>query len=220
MCEGLAAILGRQAGIYVSGLSSSYGDAIAAVSREQPRVMVIGHEPPVFDGIDLARRLSDSASGTVRPAIVLLIDPSSVNDVLHPALAVGVLGVLIKDEAPNLLGSSIRSIADGAVVLTSPVAELVRRWSAAPKRSKAADRMLSGRERDVLRLIARGLNNDEIAVALSVSVPTVKSHVRGVFRKFNLRDRAQAVVLAYEAGLVQPGRVGSEPFLDAVLDAV
>lgn len=221
MCEGLAAILSREPGISVSGFSSSHDDAVSAVAQQQqqqqPTVMVIGHEPPAFDGIELVRKLAEL--GAARPSTMLLIESPCVKDVLHPALSAGVLGVLVKDEAPHLLASSIRSVADGAVVLAAPVAELVRKWSAAAQRSETAQRMLSSRERDVLQLVAKGLNNDEIAGALSVSVPTVKSHVRSVFRKFNLRDRAQAVVLAYETGLTRPGREDAGLFLEAALGA-
>jgi DNA-binding NarL/FixJ family response regulator len=215
MCQGLAAILSREPGISVSGFSSSVDDAISAAKRQRAMVMVIGHEPPVYDGIDLVKRLGEL--GAARPQSILLIESSCLNQVLQPALQAGVLGVLLKDEAPNLLASSIRTVAEGAVVLASSITELVSQWSEAGERSHAAERMLSGRERDVLKLVGAGLSNDEVAVALSVSVPTVKSHLRSVFRKFDLRDRAQAVILAYESGLVRTGREGSDRLLKGAL---
>lgn len=215
MCQGLAAILSGEPGIEVTGFSNSQNDAALAAERQQATVMVIGHEPPAFDGIDLVRKLG--ALGAARPHSILLIEPTSLDHVLQPALQAGVLGVLLKDETPNLLASSIRTIADGAVVLATSITEVVRQWSETAERSQAVERMLSARERDVLRLVAAGLSNDEIAGALSVSVPTVKSHLRSVFGKFNLRDRAQAVILAYESGLVRPGREGTDRLLKGAL---
>jgi DNA-binding NarL/FixJ family response regulator len=215
MCQGLAAILGSEPGISVFGFSSSLEDAISAAKQQRAAVMVIGHEPPVYDGVDLVRRLGEL--GPERPQSILLIESSGLDQVLQPALQAGVLGVLLKDEAPNLLASSIRTVADGAVVLASSITELITQWSEAGERSDAVERTLSGRERDVLRLVGAGLSNDEVAAALSVSVPTVKSHLRGVFRKFELRDRAQAVVLAYESGLVRTGRNGSDRLLKSAV---
>jgi len=204
VCEGLTAILEREPDIAVSGAATGYDSAVEAVRRHRPSVVVIGHDPPEFDGILLAQRLIQH---TGAPFPTLLLDGASINGNVAQALRVGARGVLCKDQASGMLAATIRNVSSGAVVVTQPAANHLLNQlgpTEKPESPETAAGCLSGREKEVLRLVARGLNNREIAGALSVSVPTVKSHLYSLCRKLDLRDRTHAVILAYETGIVRP----------------
>jgi DNA-binding NarL/FixJ family response regulator len=158
---------------------------------------------PTMDGIEATRRLS----ALERPARVLILTTFDLDDYVYEALRAGASGFLLKDRPPEELVAAVRVIAAGEALLAPSVTrrlieEFARR---APAVKPAALDQLTEREREVLVLMARGLSNAEIARTLFVAETTVKTHVGRVLHKLGLRDRAQAVVLAYESGLVQPG---------------
>jgi DNA-binding NarL/FixJ family response regulator len=204
ICEGMAAVLGRDPGISVVATTVTPDQALAAVQRDTPSVLVIGHEPPWLDGIALLRRVSRSAGS---PLGVLVLNDSFMDRTVQPALRFGARGMLCRDEAPSMLASTVRAVAAGVTVI-APVAQrhLVTRLAELPEPGdhEEVEGILSGRELEVLRLVARGMNNQEIARKLCLSVATIKSHLYSICRKEDLRDRSQVVILAYEMGIIRP----------------
>jgi DNA-binding NarL/FixJ family response regulator len=203
VCEGLTAILEREPDISVTGAATLYDEAVSAAGQHGSTVVVIGHDPPEFDGIELAKRLAEGTGGQMP---MLLLDGSSINGNVAQALRAGARGVMCKDQAPGMLAATIRHVSSGAVVVTQPAASHLVTQLVPTEQPGVPDteRCLSSRENEVLRLLARGLNNREIATTLTVSVATVKSHVYSLCRKLDLRDRTHAVILAYETGIVRP----------------
>jgi DNA-binding NarL/FixJ family response regulator len=160
---------------------------------------------PNLDGIAATRRLA--GRGQPRPRI-LVLTTYDLDEYVYDALRAGASGFLLKDTPPEQLAPAVRVVAAGDALLAPSVTRrLIETFARHPAR--AADpppsSPLTEREREVLRLLARGLSNSEIATRLSVSDTTVKSHLSNVFTKLSLRDRVQAVVYAYETGLVHPG---------------
>jgi DNA-binding NarL/FixJ family response regulator len=158
---------------------------------------------PTMDGIEATRLLTSREP----PARVLILTTFDLDEYVYEALRAGASGFLLKDRPPEELVAAVRVVAGGDALLAPSVTRrLIEEFA---KRTPAASRNeldeLTDREREVLVLIARGLSNTEIARTLFVAETTVKTHVGHVLSKLGLRDRAQAVVLAYESGLVQPG---------------
>ena len=160
----------------------------------------------VKDGIEATRQiLADPRTADVR---VLILTTFDLDEYVYDALRAGASGFLLKDTAPEQLPVAIRTIARGEALLAPSITRrLIEEFTATrrPPTSTGLDQ-LSARETDVFRLLARGLSNREIAAQLVVSETTVKTHVTRIFTKLDLRDRAQAVVLAYETGTLTPGR--------------
>jgi len=161
---------------------------------------------PELDGIEATRRLLANGAGTTK---VVMLTTFDMDEYVYDALRAGASGFLLKDVPPEHLVDGIRAVANGDALLAPSITrrlveEFVR---SAPPQTKppAGLDQLTSREHEVLLLIARGMSNAEIAAELYVSETTVKTHVARVLMKLSLRDRVQAVVLAYEAGLVQPG---------------
>jgi DNA-binding NarL/FixJ family response regulator len=159
---------------------------------------------PTMDGIEATRRIT-AADDAAR---VLMLTTFDLDEYVYDALRAGASGFLLKDRPPEELVHAVRVVAAGDALLAPAVTRrLIEEFAhrpEAPVRPRALDE-LTEREREVLVLMARGLSNGEIAAALFVAETTVKTHVGRVLHKLGLRDRAQAVVLAYESGLVQPG---------------
>jgi DNA-binding NarL/FixJ family response regulator len=171
---------------------------------------------PVMDGIQATRALTSVAADgddATDPIRVLVLTTFDADDLVVDALRAGASGFLLKDVTPEDFVAAVRTIAGGDALLAPSVTRrlLDRVRDRLPGPSADADhrlRELTERERDVFRLVARGLSNREIADELSLAEPTVKTHVSHVLLKLELRDRAGAVVLAYETGLVRPGDPG------------
>jgi DNA-binding NarL/FixJ family response regulator len=203
MRTGFRMILDAQDDIEVVGEAIDGADAIRRFEALSPDVVVMDVRMPTMDGIEATRRLA--ALG--RPARVLILTTFDLDDYVYEALRAGASGFLLKDRPSEELVAAVRVIAAGEALLAPSVTrrlieEFARR---APTTTRTELDELTDREREVLVLMARGLSNAEIARALFVAETTVKTHVGRVLRKLGLRDRAQAVVLAYVSGLVQPG---------------
>jgi DNA-binding NarL/FixJ family response regulator len=203
MRTGFRMILDAQDDIEVVGEAIDGADAIRRFEALSPDVVVMDVRMPTMDGIEATRRLA--ALG--RPARVLILTTFDLDDYVYEALRAGASGFLLKDRPSEELVAAVRVIAAGEALLAPSVTrrlieEFARR---APTTTRTELDELTDREREVLVLMARGLSNAEIARALFVAETTVKTHVGRVLRKLGLRDRAQAVVLAYESCLVQPG---------------
>jgi DNA-binding NarL/FixJ family response regulator len=157
-----------------------------------------------MDGLEATRRIVSSAS----PARIVVLTTYDADDSVFAALRAGASGFLLKDALPAQLVEAVRVVAGGDALLAPSVTRrLLDRMVAQPVGQPAELRELTEREQEVLRLVASALSNSEIAQRLSLSETTVKSHVSAVLRKLGLRDRVQAVVLAYEVGLVRPRSV-------------
>ena len=203
MRTGFRMILDAQDDIEVVGEALDGADAIRRFEALSPDVVVMDVRMPTMDGIDATRRLS----ALDRPARVLILTTFDLDEYVYEALRAGASGFLLKDRPPEELVAAVRVIASGEALLAPSVTrrlieEFARR---APAVKPTELDELTEREREVLVLMARGLSNAEIARALFVAETTVKTHVGRVLHKLRLRDRAQAVVLAYESGFVHPG---------------
>jgi DNA-binding NarL/FixJ family response regulator len=189
-------------------------DAVEAARRYRPDIVLMDIRMPRMDGLEATRRiLAASAASATR---VLMLTTFDLDEYVYDALYAGASGFLLKDVPPEQLVAGIRVVAAGDALLAPSVTrrliETFRHERPHTPRPPAELSELTGRELEVLGLIACGLSNAEIADELFVSATTVKTHVARVLSKLNLRDRVQAVVLAYEAGVVSPGRgKASEP---------
>ncbi|WP_112133264.1 response regulator [Glycomyces dulcitolivorans] len=203
---GFAALLNAQDDIDVVGDAPDGVAAVTETTRLRPDVVLMDVRMPTMDGLEAAKRIL-SAPPERRPR-VLMLTTFDIDDYVYEALRMGASGFLLKDAPPSDLIAAVRIVAAGDALLAPSVTRrlIEECFKARPtlRRSSRLD-ALTPREEEVLRLIARGLSNPEIATALFVSEQTVKTHVGKVFAKLELRDRAQAVVCAYETGLVTAG---------------
>jgi DNA-binding NarL/FixJ family response regulator len=204
---GFAALLAAQSDIEVVGECGDGREAVRLAAAHRPDVVLMDIRMPVMDGIDATKRiLASPANGSTR---VLVLTTFDVDEYVYEALSSGASGFLLKDSTAEDLVSAVRVVAHGDALLAPRVTgrlirEFARQRRARPRPAPELE-TLTARETEVLQLIAGGLSNGEIAARLVVSEHTVKTHVARVFTKLRLRDRAQAVVLAYESGLVTPG---------------
>jgi DNA-binding NarL/FixJ family response regulator len=201
---GLRLILDAAPGLTVVGEAADGAAALRTVAARCPDVVVMSVSLPVLDGIETTRRLTEADPGRR----VLLLAGEDDGDVLFRALAAGTRGYLLKSAAADDLVRAVRTLAAGEALLSPQVTRRVIDSFAGPRRS-TYDPTLTPRETEVLRLLARGLSNAEIADRLVVGGATVKTHVARVLTKLEVRDRAHAVVYAYEHGLVTPARDGA-----------
>ena len=203
MRTGFRMILDAQQDIEVVGEAIDGADAVRQFQRLRPDVVVMDVRMPAMDGIEATRRLAAFDP----PGRVLILTTFDLDQYVYDALRAGASGFLLKDRPPEELVAAVRVIAEGEALLAPSVTrrlieEFARR---APAVARTELQALTDREREVLVLVARGLSNGEIARSLHLAETTVKTHVGRVLHKLGLRDRAQAVVVAYESGLVQPG---------------
>jgi DNA-binding NarL/FixJ family response regulator len=208
--RGFRMIIEAEGDLTVTGEAADGEEAVSCARRNPPDVVLMDIRMPGTNGIEATRRIV-AASPAVR---VLVLTTFDLDEYAFGALRAGASGFLLKDVRPAELVTAIRTVASGdavvsprvtrrlleeyAQVMPVPAAQLAERY---PQLSA-----LTGREREVLEAVARGLSNAEIAAELCVSETTVKSHVGRILAKLGLRDRVQIVVLAYEAGLVRPGK--------------
>ena len=203
---GFRMILDAHDDIEVVGEAENGEVAVAQAHALKPDVVLMDVRMPVMDGIEATRRL---AGADVRdPVKVLVLTTFDLDEYVYEALRAGASGFLLKDVPRDELARGIRVIAGGEALLAPSVTRrLVEDFARRPLQADRSARLdvLTGREREVLALVARGLSNTEIAEALYVSGATVKTHFGHVLMKLDLRDRVQAVILAYDVGLVAPG---------------
>jgi DNA-binding NarL/FixJ family response regulator len=201
---GFRMIIKAEPGIEVVGEAGDGAEAVALAAELAPDVVLMDVRMPEMDGIEATRRVVRDESSPR----VLVLTTFDLDEYVYAALRAGASGFLLKDAPEEQLVSAIRVIATGgslfAPSVTRRLIEEFARRSEAATPPPAVD-ALTAREVDVLRLVARGLTNAEIAAELVVSEHTVKTHVAHVLQKLDLRDRTQAVVVAYESGLVRPG---------------
>jgi DNA-binding NarL/FixJ family response regulator len=205
--QGFGALLSSQPDISVIGDAPDGAVAVTEVKRLRPDVVLMDVRMPEMNGLDAARLIL--SAGFDPPVRVLMLTTFDVDDYVYEALSIGASGFMLKDAPAEELVRAVRVVADGEALLAPTVtrrliADVTSRRSTT-RRKPAALSALTPREREVLELIARGMSNTEIADRLFVAEQTVKTHVGKVLSKLDLRDRAQAVVLAYESGLVTPG---------------
>jgi DNA-binding NarL/FixJ family response regulator len=205
---GFKMILDAEDDLDVVGEASDGSEAVELARRLKPDVVLMDIRMPQLDGIEATRRVV--ALDSTSPVRVLMLTTFDLNEYVYEALRAGASGFLLKDVPPEQLAAGIRVVAQGDALLAPSITRrLIQEFaSAAPSPvapPKGLDE-LTARELEVFKLIARGLSNAEIAAELVVSETTVKTHVARVLMKLGLRDRVQAVVLAYESGVSVPGR--------------
>jgi DNA-binding NarL/FixJ family response regulator len=201
---GLRTILHEEADIKVIGEAADGGEAIVVAARLRPDVILMDVRMPRVDGLEATRRINASDS----PPRVVILTTFDLDEYVYEALKAGACGFLLKDAGADELVRAVRVAAAGDALLAPSVTRrLIARFSGrVVDRAQAAGlKSLTDREREVLSLIARGMSNGEIAEKLFLGETTVKTHVAHLLDKLDLRDRVQAVVVAYESGLVAPG---------------
>ncbi|MCU1397306.1 MAG: DNA-binding response regulator [Acidimicrobiales bacterium] len=203
---GFRMILGTEDGIDVVGEAADGQQAVREAERLRPDVVLMDVQMPVLDGLQATRRIAQSnlATGTK----VLILTTYERDDYIHEALHAGASGFMLKNAPPEDLVHAIRVVAAGDALLAPSV---TRRLLAEMSRPRSRPELavplasLTDRENEVLRGVAAGLSNAELATRLYVGEATIKTHVSRVLMKLDLRDRVQAVAFAYESGLIQPG---------------
>jgi DNA-binding NarL/FixJ family response regulator len=205
---GFRKLLESSPDIEVVGEAADGREAVDQARRLLPTVVLMDIRMPRLDGIEATRRLTSGGDA----ARVLILTTFGLDDYVYDALRAGASGFMLKDAPPEELLAAIEVVARGDALIApavtrSVIEEFVRRSPAPTPPAPVLDE-LTAREREVLALRARGLSNAEIAERLVVSDGTVKTHVAHVLSKLGLRDRVQAVILAYESGVITPGQVG------------
>ena len=207
---GFRMILDAEPEMEVVGEAADGREAIDQVRALRPEIVLMDIRMPELDGLEATRRIL--AGGDEAPKI-LMLTTFDLDEYVYEALRAGASGFLLKDTPPEQLVSAIEVISQGEALLSPTItrrviSEFVKGTGPKPQAQFPRLQDLTAREREVLTLIARGLSNAEIAKTLFVSETTVKTHVARILMKLGLRDRVQAVVLAYESGIVQPGEQG------------
>jgi DNA-binding NarL/FixJ family response regulator len=207
---GLRKILESESEMTVVGEAADGDDAVAAASRSRPDVVLMDIRMPVLDGIEATRRIVAGQPATR----VLILTTFGLDGYVFDALRAGASGFMLKDAPPEEILAAVRIVASGDALLAPAVTravveEFTRQRPAPPPVTPRAVEELTPRELEVLHLLARGLSNPEICERLFISEATAKTHVARILQKLDLRDRVQAVIYAYESGLVAPGSTES-----------
>jgi DNA-binding NarL/FixJ family response regulator len=221
--EGFGALLAAQQGITVAGLAADGAEAVALARRTEPDVVLMDVRMPVLDGLQATRELLSGNEGKKEGPRVLMLTTFDLDEYVYEALRAGASGFLLKDAPAAELVHAVRVVAAGDALLAPSVtrrliADFAKRPGSVGQQHgghqhgqhgghQHGERLsqLTPREAEVLTLIARGMSNTEISAALVIAEQTTKTHVGRILMKLGLRDRAQAVVFAYESGLVTPG---------------
>ena len=211
---GLRTMLEHETDLTIVGEASNGAQAVEVVAASRPDVVLMDVRMPEVDGIEATRRIL--AGGAATPPAVLVLTTFDDDEYVFGALQAGAAGFLLKDAGPDVLAAAVRTVAAGDALLDPSVTRrLVERWVALEVTSASTNRpvpaavgTLSAREREILVGLARGRTNRELADDLIVSEATVKTHVSNLLTKLGVRSRVQAVVLAYEAGVIRPGERG------------
>jgi DNA-binding NarL/FixJ family response regulator len=202
--SGFRLILELADGIDVVGEAADGREAVRLAKEAQPDVVLMDVRMPELDGIEATRQLRQAGVD----ARVLVLTTFDLDEYVYAAMRAGASGFLLKDAPREQLVTAVRTVARGEALLAPTVTKrLIERFVDRPAPVEAAPALaeLSARELEVLRLLARGLSNAEIADELIIGEATVKTHVARILRKLGVRDRVQAVVIAYESGVVEPG---------------
>ncbi|MFF3017639.1 response regulator [Streptomyces sp. NPDC057939] len=205
--RGLALILAPHPDVEVVGEAGNGAEAVELALRLEPDVVVMDIRMPVLDGVQATERLATALPGSR----VLALSTFDMDEYVVAALRAGAHGFLPKDVSPEELIAAVRTVHAGeAAVAPRLLTRLISTYVRAPARERRpvpeSPTGLTPRELEIWRLLAGGLDNAAIAVELDISVSTVKNHITGIFGKLGVRDRAQAVIAAYESGLVEPDR--------------
>ena len=208
--EGFAAVLTAQPGLVVVGQAADGADAVRQAGQLRPDVVLMDVRMPVLDGLQATRQLL--APGHRDRPRVLMLTTFDLDDYVYEALRAGASGFLLKDATAAELVHAVRVVAAGDALLAPSVTRrLIADFASQPRADAPQPRSLTAltqRETEVLRLIARGLSNAEISDTLVIAEQTTKTHIGRILAKLDLRDRAQAVIVAYESGLVTAGEPG------------
>jgi DNA-binding NarL/FixJ family response regulator len=203
---GFRMLLAGEEDIEVVAEASNGLEAVDKAARFRPSVILMDIRMPELDGLQATRRIL-AADGDAR---ILVLTTFDLDEYVYEALRAGATGFVLKDDSPEQLIDAIRTVAGGDALLSPTITKrVIQKFARMPRPAppKELDE-LSEREREVFRLMARGLSNGEIAAELYISETTVKTHVTHILQKLNLRDRVQAVVLAYQAGVFEAERSG------------
>jgi DNA-binding NarL/FixJ family response regulator len=204
--SGFSVLLRSAEDLEVVGEAADGAEAVALVQREEPDVVLMDIRMPTMDGLEATRRILASGSETR----VLILTTFDLDEYVYEALRAGASGFLLKDTLPDELLAAVRVVASGEALLapkitTRLIADFVQRPTQPERPANDDLRLLTEREAEVLAAVARGLSNAEVAEQLFMSHATAKTHVSRLLSKLGARDRAQLVVIAYEAGVVTPG---------------
>jgi DNA-binding NarL/FixJ family response regulator len=197
-------------GIDVVADAATGTEAVEAVRRTRPDVVLMDIRMPEMDGLEATRRILSSTASTVDDSgpRVIILTTFDLDRYVYAALSAGASGFLLKDVSPEQLVAGVRTVRSGDALLAPAITRrLIERYAARDSQTATLHRDLSTltpRELEVMQLLARGLSNAELAASLQLSDATVKTHVARILSKLRLRDRAQAIVVAYETGLVTP----------------
>jgi DNA-binding NarL/FixJ family response regulator len=200
--SGFRLILETRPDLQIVGEAENGREAVRLALELEPDVILMDVRMPELDGIEATRQIVASGS----PARILVLTTFDLDEYVHAAIRAGASGFLLKDVRPNDLVEGIRLVANGNALLGPTVTRrLLERFASDAGDAGEAVARLTEREREILRLLACGLSNAELAQRLFLGETTVKTHVSSILRKLGVRDRVQAVIAAYDAGLVRPG---------------
>jgi len=199
---GFRLLLSGEDGIEVVAEAENGLEAVDKAARFKPSVVLMDIRMPELDGLEATRRILAADPG----ARILILTTFDLDEYIYEALQAGASGFVLKDDPPEQLIAAIRTVAAGDALLSPAVTRrVIQQFTRIPRTAQPSGlEQLTGRERDVLRLVAQGLSNAEIGEQLYIGETTVKTHVTHVLQKLQLRDRVQAVVLAYQTGLLEP----------------